>query len=201
MSPSKRRPRSSASGGAPPDPLTVGSGAEGVPDNFEYVDELHARIVPVLKDRVSKMVDEAVQDPDSEANQLVRILLLNQVANMHPSKYQDDPKLTVTEERHRGIENERRNEYTKHMVKLLEGRAKKLEEDIKMARARVEELQQKVKQGQYRLAEAERLAQNARAAVEQGQPLDPMAVYNKIAEIIGLQYPGQETAGGGTRSN
>lgn len=168
-----------------------------LPKNVEYFqeDELHGKVVLTLKDKANKMFEEAAEDPDSEANQLVRILLLNQLANMEPASYQKDPRLVVTEERHRGVEAERKAEIDKHTVALLKQRATKLEEDIKLAQTRTKELENKIQVQEHRLAEAERLAQNAKAAAEHGAPLDPLAVYTKIARIIGLQSPAEQSAG------
>lgn len=198
MSPRRKRKKAeiaSSTPGSIPVEATAPPGEPELPPNIEYVpDELHWKLVPALKKKANDMFDEAMQDPDSQANELVRILLLNQVANMDAASYQNDPRLTVTEERRRGIEFQRKAEYDKHMVKMLEKRETKLEEEIKVLRTRGEELQQKVQEGQYRLAEAERLAQNARAAEEHGAPLDPVSVYTRIAEIIGLQTPMQPGA-------
>ena len=204
MSPRRKRrnPETPTTTRVPEPEATAPPGEPPLPANIEYVpDELHWKLVPALKKKANDMFNEAIQDPDSQANELVRILLLNQVANMDAASYQNDPRLTVTEERHRGIEFHRKAEYDKHMVKMLEKREKKLEEEIKVVRARGEELQQKLQEGQYRLAEAERLAQNARAAAEHGAPLDPVSVYTKIAEIIGLQPPAQPGADTGAPTN
>ena len=204
MSPRRKRrnPETPTTTRVPEPEATAPPGEPPLPANIEYVpDELHWKLVPALKKKANDMFNEAIQDPDSQANELVRILLLNQVANMDAASYQNDPRLTVTEERHRGIEFQRRAEYDKHMVKMLEKREKKLEEEIKVVRARGEELQQKLQEGQYRLAEAERLAQNARAAAEHGAPLDPVSVYTRIAEIIGLQSPAQPGADTGAPTN
>ena len=167
-----------------------------LPENVKYFeeDELHGKLVVTLKEKANKMFEEAAEDPDSEANQLVRILLLNQLANTQPASYQKEPRLVVTEERHRGIEAERKAEIDKHTVALLEQRAKKLEEDIKLAHTRTKELQRRVQVQDHKMEEAQRLAQNAQAAAEHGQALDPRAVYTKIAQIIGLQSPAEQVA-------
>lgn len=206
MSPSRRKRKNWETGStAPvsePGAAMAPPGEADLPANVEYLreDELHAKLVPALKDKANKMFEEAAENPDSEANQLVRILLLNQLANMDPARYQENPRMVVTEERHRGIESERKAEIDKQTVKILKQREAKLEEEIKLAQTRAKELEQKIRHGEYRLAEAERLAQNARAAAEHGAPLDPLSVYTKIAEIIGLQSPAQQSADAGAEA-
>ena len=167
-----------------------------LPENAKYFeeDELHGKVVVTLKEKANKMFEEAAEDRNSQANQLVRILLLNQLANMHPARYQKDPRLVVTEERHRGFEAEKKAEIDKHKVALLKQRVKKLEEEIEAAKLRSQQLQQDIEQGEYKLAEARRLAQNAQAAAEHGKPLDPMSVYTRIARIIGLRSPAEQAA-------
>jgi hypothetical protein len=202
MSPRRKRKDSESGGMAPGVEAGGAAGAPEVPElpeNVEYMpeDKLHGKVVVTLKEKANKMFEEAAEDPNSEANQLVRILLLNQLANMQPESYQENPKMVVTEERYRGVEAERRAEMDKHMLTLLKRREVKLKEEIKLARTRTKELAQKVKAHEHKLAEAERLAQNAQAAAEHGAPLDPVSVYTKIAQIIGLESPAEQTRASG----
>ena len=145
-------------------------------------DPLHGKISTRLKEIVGRIFDDARQDPEGEANQMVRAMLLNQVANMQPKSYQGNPGMLLAEERRRGAEHERQAELDTHNFRILTLRAK--------------DLQHKVKEKDQQIAKAQRELERAQDALEHGQPIDPRAVYRRISEIVGLRAPseaGQQT--------
>ena len=56
----------------------------------------------------------------------------------------------------------------------------------------MKDLELQIEEQERQLSDARRAAENARAAAEHGQPLEPLAVYNRIAEIVGLRSPAGE---------
>jgi len=171
-----------------------------VPKGYHHTDdddELHVLVTDEIKSKAYKMFREARENPKSGAGEMVRILLLNAVANMHADRYAD-PKTVLAEERHRGDEARLRNEMAQHQISRLTTQRKRDEQAIELNRLKAAELQQKISERDRKLAEALEAAENARRSLENGQPIDAMAVYNKIAEIVGLRAPGeQEQAAGG----
>jgi hypothetical protein len=157
-------------------------------------DPLHGQIVVKLKERVAKLVREAAQDPNSEANTMVHLLLLNQVAKIEEKSYQEDPRLTFTEERHRGIEFRRQAELARHRVKQMEASTAKTKTEDRRLKRQVRKLEQEIEAGRIKLEQTRRVLDQATVAKQQGAPLDPVSVYTKIAEIIGLQSPAQQSA-------
>lgn len=163
-----------------------------MPENFDFIDDgLHVRVTEAIKAKAEKMYQEAMENPRSDANDMLHILMLNAVANLDAGAYRD-PRVVLTEERHRGAEFEHRAEMDQHRVAQLERQKRKDEEEIKLIKLRVRELQQKVDEGDRQLAEALEAAEKAKKALENGEPLDAMSVYNRIAEIVGLRVPAGE---------
>ena len=110
----KTRARNRPEAGPPPlDPVEAEAqeALEQVPD-FGYIDEepFHGKITASIRDKAEKMFQMALEDPNSDANLMVRIMLLNQVAKVEAERYRQDPKLVLTEERRRGAEHVRQLE-------------------------------------------------------------------------------------------
>jgi len=184
--------------GAPPDPAEaeVQETLEQVPDySYAADDPLHGKITAEIKTKVEEMFREARENPRSDANLMVRIMLLNQVARVEAERYREDPKLVLTEERRRGADHLRQLEEQRLRAGGVETRKKKVEADIKLIEVRVRDLQQQVDERDLQLSDARRAAENAKAALENGQPLEPLAVYNRIAEIVGLRAPREQEIG------
>ena len=171
------------------------AGGARVPKNFKYTDgpddELHVLVTDEIKAKALEMFRMARANPKSGAGEMVRILLLNSVANMHADRYHD-PKLVLGEERRRGLEAEHRGEMAQHKVEQLRIRVERDREMLKLTRLKVRELDQRVKENDRKLAQAQQTAEGAKRALENGQPLDAMTVYNRIAEIVGLRQPAEQ---------
>lgn len=150
-----------------------------LPDGYSYTadDSLHGKISGRLKEIVARIFDDARQDPEGEANQMVRAMLLNQLANMQPDSYQGNPGMLLAEERRRGFEHERQAELDTHNFRILKLRA--------------QDLQQKVKEREQQIAKTQRELERAQEALEHGQPMDARAVYRRISEIVGLRAPSE----------
>ncbi|HEV2380322.1 MAG TPA: hypothetical protein VG206_11070 [Terriglobia bacterium] len=166
------------------DPAPAGNSAQDgeeveLPDGYSYTsdDPLHGKITTRLKEIVARIFDDARQDPEGEANQMVRAMLLNQVANMQPKSYQGNPGMLLAEERRRGAEHERQAELDTHNFRILTLRAKDLEH--------------KVREKEQQIAKTQRELERAQEALEHGQPIDARAVYRRISEIVGLRAPSE----------
>ncbi|HEV3278287.1 MAG TPA: hypothetical protein VG860_15825 [Terriglobia bacterium] len=150
-------------------------------------DALQTRILSALKDKVRQMFEEAAEDPNSQASEMVHLLLLNQLTNME-SQLSEKELRAVFGEEHRqqsfkvrlGLSTTRQA----HMKKMGEERLKLLRQKLKIEK-------QKAGDAHNKVLEAERLAKEAKAAADGGQPMDSMAIYNRIAEIVGLRTPMQ----------
>lgn len=176
--PTSTEPRDRVREDRPPAGSSAGDGDEvELPDGYSGTsdDPLHGKISTRLKEIVGRIYDDARQDPEGEANQMVRAMLLNQVANMQPKSYQGNPGMLLAEERRRGVEHERQAELDTHNFRILTLRAK--------------DLQHKVKEKEQQIAKAQRELERAQDALEHGQPMDPRAVYRRISEIVGLRAP------------
>jgi hypothetical protein len=69
---------------------------------FDYGREkLNQRIIGVFQQKVGKMVDAAAKDPESDAGEMVRILVLNKLLGMHKAIGQEPVGDLLKEERAR----------------------------------------------------------------------------------------------------
>jgi hypothetical protein len=120
---------------------------------------------------------EAQDNPDSEAGQMVRAFVLSGIRNVQPRSSSDEaPTLALGEER-------RRQRQARHR---LTGGAKA---EAAPDRARRADRAQKTREYEAMLQEVAQTAATASAAAEAGRPLDAIAVYERIAEIVGLRSP------------
>jgi hypothetical protein len=154
-------------------------------------DSLHGKIILTLKDRAYKLFRQAAEDPDSEANTIVQIMLLNQIGEIEAARYQADPKLVLTEERHRGIEHDMQAEMAKHRITKLDADTAKATLEIDRLRHRIEKLKQELEAGKMKLDQARRVVGEAQVNADLGRPMDPQEVYRRIFEIVGLQAPAE----------
>lgn len=152
-------------------------------------DTLHGKIRLTLKDLTAKLFRQASEDPDSEANSMVQILLLNQIAEIDTERYRQDPKMVLSEERRRGIEHDRQAELAKHRNKKMEADTAKVRLEIERLKGQIKKLTQDLEAGEIKLEQARRVLDQANVSAEVGQPMDPQKVYRRIAEIVGLRAP------------
>ncbi|HUI43137.1 MAG TPA: hypothetical protein VL523_14335 [Terriglobia bacterium] len=166
---------------------------KGAP-GFKYTSEdpMHGKIVLKLKDRVRELFQAAVENPDSDANEIVQILLLNQVTNMQAESYQRDPRLVLTEERQRGSQHKRQLEHDQRDKRRLDALLAKTRKETVRLNKQIEKLDQELQAGKMKLEQAKGVMNEAAAAQASGRPMDPQEVYRKIFEIVGLQEPVRE---------
>ena len=172
----------------------AGADEAQIPENYEYAayDPLHGKIVVRFKDAVNDLYNQSVENPNSDANEIVRILLLNQMANMNPALYHREPRMTYSEERHRGVENRRQTELDQQKAKQFDVAKDRSSAEMRKLNAQIRNLELEARQKKMKLEQAQRMVDQARAAEEHGQPMDHLAIYNKIAEVIGLRPPAGE---------
>ena len=137
----------------------------------------HVKLVRIIGRKVDKMIDHVRDDPNSDSCQMVRVLLLNQLTEMKEQTYQEKPAMVLTEERRRGPERERQAGLDQQNVKWIKLRSEKLRMENEDARAKLEQ--------------AQKAAQEAAKRIAEGRPMDPLTVYNKIFEIVGLGSPAE----------
>jgi paraquat-inducible protein B len=159
-------------------------GPEGLPEKRSGV-PLRLRILAEFKKKVEKMFEEAVEDPNSDANELVHILLLEQLTNMPAGPSGTELKTILGQQQKRQSAKEHWKlavEKEKDARKLNRKRRKLLEEQVKAMRLKIKSVRRKMR-------EAQQTAKEAIAAQQEGHPMDALEVYNRIAEIVGLRSP------------
>jgi hypothetical protein len=155
----------------PGDPGTANAGEEiNLPAGYSYIepDPLHKKITVRLKEIASGIFEEAEQDPKSQANEILRAMVINQLAGMEPDFYHRQPTAAFAEERRRGVDLQRQAELDKHNLQFRELLTTQLQIKVNKLRAELQE---------------------ATAKIKQGEPLDHEKVYRRIAEIVGLEDP------------
>jgi len=167
-----------------------GEGLAAAPmrDDGSGPDALQGAIYLTMNQKVEKMYRDAVENPKSEASEMVHILLLSQIRKMAPQLAESDPKMLIGEERHRN-EFKKKIEMSERNVEQYEIRTKMQQERIRMLDEKLAIEKQKAEDEHQKVLEARRITEQARTAAEVGQPMDAMAVYNQIAEIVGLRPP------------
>jgi hypothetical protein len=157
-------------------------------------DSLHGKITLTIKDRAAKLFREAVEDADSEANTMVHILLLDQIAEIEAERLRQDPRLVLSEERHRGIEYDQQAELSKHRNRKLDAETAKARLEIERLHKQIDKLRQELEAGDLKLKKARRTLEQAKISADLGQPMDAQQVCRRIAEIVGLEDPVQPAA-------
>ena len=149
---------------------------------------LQREIIHEMAKRSRKMFDDARSNPNSEAAEMVHILLFTQLVNMEEELPEKDLKHVYGEQfrRHR---LQKDLEIAKYDAERANKRLQQSDERNGMLERKLKLAEQEAAVKQRKLDEAEREANRARAALENDQPMDAMAVYNRIAEIVGLTQP------------
>ena len=138
-------------------------------------DARHLTIVGVLGDKVDRAIEEARENPSSDATQIIRVLLANQLRIMQEAAFQKDPGLLLTEERRRKEDSQKQAEIDSHNVTRL--------------RLQNEKLRLEIQEKKTLLGQAKKAMEDAEKRAADGQPMDRQAVYDRIAEIVGLRPP------------
>ena len=125
--------------------------------------------VAALIEQRDRLYDEARENPASEANEMVRSFLLSGMLSIR-SEASEEAELDEVEAEPgspsvpAGVRGERRRR----------------------------ELETRIREQEFKLEEVAKAAQEAAAAAAAGQPFDAMAVYDRIAEIVGLRPSADE---------
>ncbi len=159
---------------------------------------LQREIIHEMAKRSEKMFDDARSNPNSEAAEMVHILLFTQLVNMERELPEKDLKQVYGEQfrRHR---LQKDLEIAKYEAERANKRLEQAGERNAILERRVKIAENDAKEKQKRLDQAEREANNARAALENQQPLDHLAIYTKIAEVIGIRPPAATQLDGSTQ--
>jgi hypothetical protein len=163
-------------------------GAPAAPRGSPEGIKLQRAIVREMANKAQKMWDDARSNPNSEASEMVHILLFTQLVNMEEELPEKDLKQVYGEQfrRHR---LQKDLEIAKYNADLANKRLQQADDRNAMLERKLKLAEQEAAAKQRKLDEAEREANRARAALENQQPMDALAVYNRIAEIVGLTQP------------
>lgn len=122
---------------------------------------------------------EAIENPDSEAHEIVNSLLFAGIVRTGADPY---------EEAHWDAMGEERGGRGAAAARGTKPAAARKRDEL---RQRTRSADPEVSQLRAKLIEVSGAAHAAQAALEAGQPMDHMAIYNRIAEVIGLRPPSQ----------
>jgi hypothetical protein len=128
----------------------------------------HSDTLQALRQKRDELYRDARANPDSEAGEMVQMLLLAGLSNMRPELSDEEAPLTLEEER-------RRYQLARHAQEAAAGAARLKAQDDALSR--------ELGEGQKKLE---------RATAVPG--LTELQVYNRIAEIIGLRSPADDNA-------
>jgi hypothetical protein len=146
-------------------------------DNLELREKSTGNVRPGrlqrLRQQRDQLYEEARDNPDSDAGEMVRALLLSGILSTQPESEEDELVRRSFDEERRQQAIARRRAAEEAGAALLHGRA-----GASRADSRIREVQ-------ARMAEVARVAAEAAAR----PTMDATAVYSRIAEIIGLQSP------------
>lgn len=174
--------------GKPPGSRNPADSAEQVSQERQARISLQREIIREMDSKTRKMFEDARSNPNSEASEMVHILLFTQLVNMEEELPEKDLKQVYGEQfrRHR---LQKDLEIAKYNADLANKRVQQADERNAMLERKLKLAEEQAAQKQRQLDEAEREANRARAALENDQPMDALAVYNRIAEIVGLTQP------------
>lgn len=152
---------------------------------------LQREIIREMGSKARQMWEDARDNPNSEASEMVHILLFTQLVNMEEQLPEKDLKQLYGEQfrRHR---LQKDLEIAKYNAKRADERIRQADDRNAMLERKLKIAEDEAKEKQKRLDQAEREANKARAALENQQPIDHMAIYNKIAEVIGIRPPASQ---------
>lgn len=183
-------------------PRTKREGSDGaksaeaapLPEEREAGKSLQRAILGELGKKAREMFEDARENPNSDASEMVHILLLTQLVNMEEQLPEKDIKQIYGEQfrRHRFQKD---LEMAKFDAERASARVRQADERNAMLERKLKLAEHQAAERQKKLDEAQREANRARAALENHQPMDALAVYNRIAEIVGLRSPLQPIGG------
>jgi hypothetical protein len=130
---------------------------------------------------------EATENPDSEATEIVKTLLFEGIVRSGADPYEEEHWNAFSAER---VRLDAARQSAKPAAVSRQGEPEQLTQSPNREIARL----------RGHLDEIAQAAEDARAAMEAGTPMDHMAVYNRIAEVIGLRPQPHEQGGAGAAS-
>ncbi|HEY6291201.1 MAG TPA: hypothetical protein VI455_06505 [Terriglobia bacterium] len=147
---------------------------------------------PTLKQKRDELYAAARENPGSEEAQMVQVLLLAGISQTEPPSYNKTPGLALGVERERyGQARDRRT--GERRARHTPEQAQEAGTATEGAESETEELRREVVDREARLRKAAHALEAARSADAEGRPMNPLQVYNRIAEIVGLRSPADET--------
>lgn len=133
---------------------------------------LREQLISELRDKATEMLDEARKDPESDANQIIEILLIDQMVNEGVKV--NETKLLLAEQRER--------------AKLKE-HIRDLKKKAQVAEGRLRIQQRGLNLREKQLKAAKKSVEAARKDIREGRPFDPREVVEKFSAAIGLSGP------------
>jgi hypothetical protein len=169
-------------------------------NSIDNLQERHMNTNPeVLRQQRDELYQDARSHPDSEADQMVQILLLSALRNQQ-ANYDADLGDALERERHGYHEvrarriDERRRAETNRPASGTGGAEAGGGQAGSGDAGETGESGMEPADVEMRLMKVAQALESAQAAAESGKEMDPMKVYNKIAQIVGLQpHPGDPT--------
>jgi hypothetical protein len=161
------------------------------------------RKMETLRHQRDELYQDARRHPDSEADQMVQILLLSALRNQQAGDYDADLSDTLARQR-RGYREAQAKRSQERQRAVPSEAAKTGSRGTGAARTEAAGSEagwgtaagREASENEFGRAEAEtrlkkvaEALQNAKAAAESGNEMDPMQIYRKIAEVVGLNSP------------
>lgn len=126
---------------------------------------LRETIQAELRKKVAEMLDEARRDPTSDANKMIEILLVDQIANEDVRL--NDAKALLKEQQQRN----------------------QLEKDNKIQDAKLKNQERMLEIRKKQIAATTKAVKTARRALKEGRPIDQLEMVEQISRAIGLSGP------------
>ena len=140
-----------------------------------------ANKLEALRQKRDRLYRAARARPHSEAGEIVRMLLLAGISSMEPDDMTDEAEAARAEERRR-------------FRRAREAGVARPPERGERGQPEARDIDLEIRERQDKLRRVAEATAEAQAAAAGGRPMDPIEVYSRIAEIIGLQSPAQNAA-------
>ena len=151
-----------------------------------------SRTQSTLKQKRDELYAAARENPDSEEAEMVQVLLFAGISQMQPESYNQTPGLALGAERKRyGQARDRRAGERRTRRATEQAHASEQAEEggpaVEGAEIETQGLRRELSDREARLRKATHALEAALSADADGRPMDPLQVYNRIAEIVGLR--------------
>lgn len=128
-----------------------------------------------LKRQRDQLYEEARTNPASDADDMVRAFVLSGMATARPAR-SNATLIAIGQERRRG----------RLAREQVPG---ELKAEFSTEKVAERELDEKLRDQADKLEQVAQAARDAEAAAKAGKPMDAKAIYDRIAEIVGLRVP------------